>query len=181
MKLTERIIDITELAVSPEQEAPRTDGCHVSSIINYISASLGRRENTFSRDDLNLFALLGRVFEVVLAKTLFPSPRYERLGELECDGIIGSPDAFDTEEMAVVEMKATWKSSKREIESFSEYWWQLKSYCKMTQTKRAVLVVFFVCGNYAPPVPQLRCWEAEFTASEIEGNWEMIKQGAQQQ
>lgn len=174
MKLTERTIDISGLAISPEQEAPRSEGCHVSSIINYLSTSLGRRENTFTRADLDLFAILGRVFEVVLARTMFPPPRYVRLGELECDGIIGSPDAFDCEDMAVVEMKATWKSSSREIESFSEYWWQLKSYCKLTQTTKATLVVFFVCGNWKPPVPQLRCWDATFTDAEIAENWAMI-------
>ena len=175
MKITEHSVDISSLIISSEQEAKRSIGAHVSGIINHISIALGRRDNDFSRSDLDLFAMLGRIFEVVLAQSMFRPPRYERLGEIEVDGIIGSPDAYDTEEDLVVEIKCTWKSSKHDVRSFREYWWQVMSYCYMMNTARAELVVLYVCGNYSPPVPKVKCYSVEFTQAELRDNWRMMQ------
>jgi hypothetical protein len=174
MKLTERTIDITSLAISPEQEAPRTEGCHVSSIIRYLKSSLGDNKSTFTQDDLENFALVGRLFETVLAQGMFRPPRYIRPGEMECEGIIGSPDAYDVEDGAVLEFKATWVSSKRDILTIRHYWWQLLAYAKMLETQKAVLVAFYVNGDYTNRVPQMKAWDAFFTQDEIEQNWQML-------
>jgi hypothetical protein len=175
MKLTERIIDITSLAISPEQEAPRTEGCHVSSIIRYLKSGLdGGGKNNFTQDDLENFAIVGRLFETVLAQGMFRPPRYVRIGEIVCDDIIGSPDAYDVEEGAVLEFKATWVSSKRDILSIRHYWWQLLAYAKMLETQKAVLVAFYVNGDYTNRVPQMKAWDVFFTQDEIEQNWQML-------
>lgn len=175
MKLVERAVDFADIGnISHEQSQPRTAGTHVSSIINAIAVNIGRRDNDFSRADLDAFAVLGRIFEHVLAQTILRPPRYVRPGELECDGIIGSPDAVDTEDPAVVEIKVTWKSSLRCIEDFREYWWQIKSYCWMLGVTRARLYVLYVCGDWRPPVPQWRCWEVTFTDLELRENWMMM-------
>ena len=175
MKLTATDVDISTLIISPEQEAPRTAGCHVSAVINYLAVQLGRRDNAFSRDDLDHFALLGRLFEVVLAATMFPPPRYERLGELVVDDVIGSPDAYDTVDDKVVEIKATWRSSKHDIVSRREYFWQLMAYCYMTQTLKATLVVLYVCGKWGGSItPEMKRYEIKFTPAELQQNWQMI-------
>jgi len=175
MKLTATDVDISTLIISPEQEAPRTAGCHVSAVINYLAVQLGRRDNAFSRDDLDHFALLGRLFEVVLAATMFPPPRYERLGELVVDDIIGSPDAYDTETDTVVEIKCTWRSSNKDIVTeFRSYWWQIMSYCYMMGSTKAILVVLYVNGDYRPTIPQVKRWDVVFTDAELRDNWAMM-------
>src|SRR5208283_870022 len=178
MKLVEYPVNIVDLAlISQEQFQERSAGLHVSAIIDYISRSLGRRDNDFNRDDLDAFAIVGRVFEHHLAQTIFRPPRYVRPGEVELDGIVGSPDAIDLDDLAIVEFKATWKSSKRPIDSLREYFWQIQSYCWMTGIHKARLYVFYVCGDWSPPKPiwPPKAWEIEFSKSELEANWEMIK------
>lgn len=172
-------IAIENLIVSPEQLAPRTPGRHVSGVINYLSRSLGRRDNHFTLIDLEHFALLGRVFEVVLSQTMFKPPRYERLGEIERDGIIGSPDAFDCVDNRVAEFKCTWKSSAHDIMEFREYLWQIQSYCYMTETLEADLVILHICGNWKPPVPVIKHYRITFTEPELKQNWHMITSNAE--
>lgn len=172
--LSQYDIDLGSLVLSEEQLASRSPGLHVSSIINHISTTLGRRDNDFTEAELNRFATIGRLWEAQLAQALFRPPRYERIGELEKDGIVGSPDALDLEDLAVMEFKVTWKSAKRPIESFREFWWQQMAYCAMTGFERSRLYVFYVCGNYAPPVPFAKAYNAAFTAQELRANWDML-------
>jgi hypothetical protein len=190
VKLTEREFDIGSLIISEEQQAgiPRSVGIHVSDIVRVLSkayaddeiASLQRppRKNSFTEADLNRFAQVGRIWERVLAETVFTRPRYERIGEIEKDGIIGSPDAIDTVDYALAEYKVTYRSAKRPIETdFREWWWQQKSYCHMLGMVRTHLYVFYVCGNYSPPVPCAKEFMALFTPAELKENWAMMLRG----
>lgn len=174
MKVTEREIDLTTLAVSSEQSASRTRGTHVSDIIGYMKRQL-EKGGKFTESDLEQFGAIGRLWERVVADVLFRPPRYERIGEVEQDGIIGSPDAIDTVEWRVMEFKATWKSGSRKIEEFREYLWQVQSYCHMLGMCRATIIVLFVCGNYRPPVPYSRQFDIVFTPAELKQNWAMIQ------
>lgn len=177
MKLEEVPVEVEELIVSPEQTAVRTEGYHVSGIIRKLYASIKPPDSTFTEAHLSRFALLGRLFEYLLALSMFRPPRYERLGELEVDGIIGSPDAYDTEEGVIVEIKVTWKSSRRDITAveFWPYWKQIMAYCYMAQVRRAVLIVLFICGDWKPMAPQLRRWNIEFTQAELNECWAMLQ------
>ena len=180
MKLTERILDLSQLVLSSEQTQVRSGGIHVSSVIRHISKQIGRqKENTFTEADLDKFALVGRLWEAQLAAAMFQPPRYERIGEIEKDGIIGSPDAIDTVDWAVMEFKVTWKSAKRDIAEFHNYWRQIKAYCAMVGCVRAKLAVFYVCGNYSPPVPIAREYSVIFTPAELNDNWAMLQREAQ--
>ena len=178
MKLVERDVDLSTLPISEEMLASRTVGVHVSSIIRNIGIKIGTNKgNTFSEDDLNSFAVIGRLWERVLADLLFPPPQYERVGEIEADGIIGSPDCVDTQNWSDVEMKVTWVSSKDFInrQKFREYLYQCKAYCYMLGMVRARLIVLHVCGNYAPPVPVTKEYDLTFTTQELRDNWAMLK------
>lgn len=177
MRLIERDIDLSTLAISEEQSSTRSIGTHVSTVLRHIGTVIGiHKKNDFTVEDLNQFAVVGRLWERVLAELMFPPPRYERIGEIERDGIIGSPDCIDTEEWSDVEMKVTWVSSKgfTERTKFREYLWQVKSYCYMLGTLRARIVVFHVCGNYSPPVPVAKEYVLEFTLAELRDNWDMV-------
>jgi len=182
MRMAERTVTLSDLVLSSEQVAVRSPGIHVSSIIRHIKKSIGKeKENGFSNDDLNAFATVGRLFEAQLAMATFQPPRYERIGEIECDGIIGSPDAIDTQEWSVQEYKANFSSANRVIETDRpEYFWQIKAYCYMMGMCRASLFVFYVGGNWRPPVPILRGWDLLFSPAELEDNWKMLKLNAKE-
>lgn len=177
MKLSIKPLDLSGLVLSDEQGMTRTKGVHVSGIIKHILQTSGlQKENNFTEDDLQDFANVGRLWERILSETLYPPPRYERVGELEMDGIIGSPDALDTQDMADVEMKVTWVSSRDFVnrQKFREYLWQVKSYCRYLGTCRAVIPVLHINGDYRPPKPQALKYTLLFTPQEIKENWQMM-------
>lgn len=188
MKLTVRDLDLTKLPISEEQSAVRSEGVHVSHIIRYIKATIGEGEKgDFTEEDLDWFAVLGRLWEHTLARLLYPEPRYCRIGELERDGIIGSPDNLDLEFNQFGEFKCTWVSSKGFTErlKFREYCWQIKSYIALgipifgEQTEYvAWLDVFHVCGDYRPPKPCAMHYDLRFTHGEIREHWQMMKVNA---
>lgn len=179
MKIEEQELDLSQLVLSSEQSQERTPGVHVSGVLRHIREQLGEPSD-FSEDDLGKFAVVGRLWEAQLAAAMFPPPRYQRVGEIELDGIIGSPDCYDFEDIAVGEFKVTWRSAKRDIHEFRYYWRQIKSYCHMLECQRAFLVVFYICGNWQPPVPICRRYNATFTKLELEENWQMILNNARE-
>lgn len=176
MKVTCAPFDLTQLALSPEQAAARTEGVHVSTIIRKLSAALAPPKNEFTEEHLDRFAVLGRLWEVQLSQALFPSPRYERPGEVEKDQIIGSPDCVDTQDWAVTEFKCCWKSN-RDFEGtmkWKTYLWQVKSYCVILNMVRAKLIVLFINGDYNPPCPIALQWSLLFAPQELAEHWRMM-------
>jgi len=181
MRLRELTLDLADIQISDEQSQLRSRGLHVSQIIRHIMVVTGLEEKgDFTEDDLNMFAVIGRLWEQMLADAIFKPPRYQRPGEIELDGIYGSPDAVDTDDGVLVEFKVTWKSSNRAIESFFKYKLQVMAYCHMLQLTRCRLYVFYVCGNWKPPVPQIKAWEIEFTPVELRDNWKMLRENGKE-
>jgi hypothetical protein len=184
MKLTAIPVAIADLGhISQEQEQTRSVGLHVSEVIRYILLMSGlTKSNTFTEADLDMFASVGRLWEQLLSQSLFKPPRYQRPGEIEKDGIIGSPDTVDIDEARILEFKATWKSCDRDI-SGSDFWnWfiQIKAYCHMIGVNEAKLVAFFVNGNYRPTVPVMKIWDIEFSSGELRENWNLILRNAKE-
>lgn len=181
MQVTVRDLDFGKLQLSEEQLGSRTPGIHVSQIIRHIVTTAGlQKENDFTESDLDDFALVGRLWEQMLADAYYTKPRYERIGEIELDGILGSPDAFDFDEFAIAELKVTWQSSKAFTErvKFRLYRWQVGAYCHMMGTLRAEITVLHLNGDYSPPKPCAKVYEVTFTAGELRENWLMLKRGA---
>jgi hypothetical protein len=179
MQIEELELDLSRLILSSEQEAIRTPGIHVSQVLRYIRENLGQKSD-FDEAELGRFALVGRLWEAQLAEAMFLPPRYERIGEIERDGIIGSPDCYDFDEQAVGEFKVTWRSARRDIAEFVDYWRQIKAYCHMLDTQRAFLCVFYICGIWNPPVPICRRYDVTFSQLELEENWRMILNNAKE-
>jgi hypothetical protein len=182
MRLTELTVSIADLDhISQEQSATRSVGLHVSGVIRHILVTSGLEEQSdFTDDDLSLFAIIGRLWEQMLADVMFKLPRYQRPGELERDGIFGSPDAVDCVEGRLMEFKVTWKSSNRAIESFFKYKLQVMAYLYMLGLTECDLYVCFVCGNYRPPLPQFKAWRLSFTEVELRTNWAVLKENAKE-
>lgn len=176
MRISEgRVIDLSDLVLSSEQSAIRSPGIHVSAIIRAMARELGRKQgNEFTAYDLDHFAVVGRLWEAQLAVAKYPEPRYVRVGELECDGIIGSPDSIDTVDWAVQEFKCTWRSASKPPESEFDWMTQIKAYCHMLSMCRAVLTVFYVGGVWRPPHPIAKEYTLLFAPGEVEDNWRML-------
>ena len=189
MKVTVTDLDLTKLKVS-DADSERTKGLHVSQILRYIKQTISGdiADSGFSEEDLEWFAIVGRLWEHTLATILYPEPRYARIGELERDGIIGSPDNLDLNLQKFGEFKVTWQSSRgfQERLKFREYTWQIKSYIALgiptfgEQTEYgAWLDVFHICGDYRPPKPLAHHYELRFSHGEIREHWQMMKIHAQ--
>lgn len=166
---------------------------HVSEIIRWVEVKTGKREARGNSEEDNsrlaLYTSMGWAWEEICRNALVRvwtsdhhnhPDRFICPGELESDGIVGTPDWFDAEDLVVEEMKATWRSSNREITT--DFWsWmvQIKAYCHLLGILDARLRVFFVNGNYAPTIPQIKMWYLSFNEREIADNWVMLKANAQ--
>ena len=177
MRVSERAFAISELVVSDEQTNVRTPGVHVSDIIRYIDKAMNEgkeKDNKFTEDDLELFAIIGRMWEAQISNAMLKPPRYERIGEIECDGIILSPDSIDTKEWSLQEFKVTWRSARRTIESEFKWLTQVKAYCYALGMCRASIYALYVNGTYQPPCPIPKAWDILFSPSELQDNWNML-------
>jgi hypothetical protein len=193
-----RITDITperaNMAIMPsavgsETAKPRSPGVHVSEIIRDIENELihvGQRRKYDTLTDaekkrMGAYVSVGWAWEDILAQSLLKvwNVPVVPVGELHLDGIAGTPDGLNTDEYAVEEFKATWRSANRPLDP--DYWhWlvQIKAYCYMLQTNIANLRIFYVCGDYRESGPFLRMHRLEFSELELQENWQMLYQHA---
>lgn len=161
----------------------RSAGVHLSQIYYDIESTLTPREE-MEQAQLEVYRSAGFLWEYVFSKAMaesLESDVYVRPGEVELDGIIGSPDLYNTREGRVADTKFMWKSA-RKLENLEKFFWtwliQLKGYCKMMGIQDAELFVFACNGNYKPPVPVARHIVIHFSVHELEANWMMIKNHA---
>lgn len=158
----------------------RSSGLHVSEIITSLAIIHGYLDK--DRELSTTWAELGNALEhaVVERYKIHDPGRYQRVGELQKDGISGTPDLIDTIDWAVDEIKLPWASSNWDIEDpkFWRYWAQVKAYCWMLPTQIGRLHLCHINGDYkwsegAGPV--YRVWEQRFTKEELAENWMVLK------
>ena len=176
-----------DVAIIEERLPVQTDpdcspGLHVSQIVRDIALMLGKlepREEGFLQDRYEL----GYIWEGVLQRAFADHQRdlLHHPGEFELDGIVGSPDAIEVDTgngyITVEEYKATWYSMKtKKIENMWLWLTQIKAYCKMVDTRLAILRVLWINGDYTwkSQVPQYRAYHLVFTQDEIGTNWDML-------
>lgn len=188
MKIEEVPFDIALVrgSIPCHGDATRSAGLHVSDIWE----SLNEQVDPMSEDQLREYGALGFVWEQVIDAGIAAaclSDRYIRIGELELDGIVGSPDLIDTQEWAVIDTKCTWRGSKR-LEDFEANFWkwgvQAKAYCHMlaATTGRPCLTAYiwglFICGDWKPPRPKAHALRMTFNQVELVDNWRLLKEHA---
>lgn len=158
---------------------------HVSEIVNDMCVRLGKYA---PREEFNQSQLeLGNAFEhAIIARMRADNPdRYFDLGELELDGISGTPDLGDLDENAIDEMKCTWMSTKwgPGSDKFFKYELQIKSYAHMAEFGRAYLNVLFVNGDYTygkdkdgrlKGPSEFRRWRYDYTVAELTQHWRVM-------
>lgn len=184
MKLTPGEIQIAEL----EPAKFRSPGIHHSTILKEILRGVDPKRFGGEGGLNSARTFTGFVWEEVLGEAFTKLARgskpalcqLELQREMEGRTVFFTLDAFDTNRWRVHEYKCTWMSSRHPIEDHRFWHWfaQLKSYCKVADTREAELYALFVNGNYergeGKGGPEMKRWEVEFSEREIEENWMAI-------
>ena len=158
----------------------RSPGLHLTDIIRDIAATAGLGKDSAEQDDLEWYASGGwlweRCWDLAHADAITTGTIINP-GEFSCDGVVGTPDRLDTESWELWELKcrwmAAWKFQQLEKYFFLEIM-QCKSYCHMVGATVCNLCVFFIAGDWRPPVPKCECVKLEFTERELTENWNQV-------
>jgi hypothetical protein len=169
---------------------PRSSGVHVSDIIRDIENSLihkGQRRkydelSAAERTRMGAYVSVGWAWEDILSHALKAVLKRRGLihpmEQLTQDGITGTPDGWDD---MIEEYKATWRSSSRPIDPDFWHWLvQIKAYCYMAETMFARLRIWYVNGDYRDSGPQVKTLQLKFGEAELQENWDMLRQHAQE-
>src|SRR4030042_74032 len=104
----------------------------------------------------------------------------KRPGEIEVDGIIGSPDGWLEDTHVLEEYKFTKKSTKWRPADNPRWMLQVKGYGYMLGSKLGSPVtevrmhILHVNGNYKENVPVYTVWQIRFTEQEIYETWQQL-------
>ncbi len=159
---------------------PRSPGLHVSTIIQdmakrlgYINESDWEMETTWGAGLLFEIAL-----EIALGEEIAP-----RIGELEKDGILLTPDGYDPlykPNGRIHEYKFTWKSVNNNIvENNFMFMSQTKAYCYVMGTNDVIFYIFYCMGDWRHSGPQYAEVEIKFSDLELQENWSMLLKHAE--
>ena len=150
------------------------EGMHLSDLLfcNYKTYYRKKGLTAPLSDEQVLLFMTGYAFQYFLF------PKNPILGELiyEKDGIICSPDVEDEYiagiEIPLAEVKSTrMNMNKFKVEDNQHYIEQCAGYCAYKGVQSCDLIVFFVMGNYAPPFPNAKIFEINFTEEELADYW----------
>lgn len=143
-------------------DEPR-EGTHLSDLLycNYKTYYRKKGLTAPLSDEQVMLFMTGYAFQYFL----FPKndeKTYEK------DGIICSPDVDEP----LAEVKSTRANmNKFRVEENQHYIEQCAGYCCVKEVLSCDLIVFFVMGNYAPPFPDTKIFEINFTEEELEDYW----------
>ena len=164
----------------PEGEDPiRTKGLHLTDIIQDIMVESGMKKTAsgamWQPDQLNMAGEVGFMWEELLSQVMknrLPC----RMGEVEEDGVIMSPDGveIDDDGPLLSEYKAVWASSSRSPVDNWKWMTQVKAYCRALGVLRVKMYILYLNGNWRGSGPEYRGSMIEFTPSELQENWELI-------
>lgn len=165
----------------------RTPGLHLSDILDYIDEAMGVQYGNDWNRTQTMDA--GFIWERHLERT-FAEAMAERIGEVERDGILMSPDGVMLDDglanpngqiicepsdyPILEEYKWTWKSSRHRPWDIVRWMFQVKSYLYALDMYIAVMRIAHVMGDYKGSGPTYRVVRMEFTANELQSNWDMI-------
>jgi len=174
--IRERLAELT--AYSGDAHSP---GVHVSAIISdFLDTLHGKRyadsDETARQGQFEKGFVWERLLSAAFAK------RVDHPGEIELDGILGSPDALEVNEdgdLVVDEYKATLMSAAVLPEAWAdkrrEWLMQTQSYCHMLGLDTARFHILHLCGDYRENrAPIYRVWELTYSALELAENWRTI-------
>jgi hypothetical protein len=172
------------LVVQGDRPDRSTGTLHLSQIYRELDDAINPKKEMGERD-LRVYRLFGLQFERVMADAyqLRDPERFRASGEVEFEGVVGSPDLLDIATDTVIDFKLKWKSMKRlanlERDFFADVC-QNKAYCRMLGEgwRKGLLVMGFVNGDYKESGPRVVEVSMEHTEQELEENWTLIKNHA---
>lgn len=181
LELKEMELSIDMFPRRKDGEDPvRSKGVHLTDIIKDLMEVSGISKTVsgtmWGNDELELAAQTGFIWEDFLSMVLkdrLPC----RIGEVELDGIIMSPDGIEfdnNEEVVLSEYKLVWSSSRRPPTDNWKWMSQIKGYCKGLNLVKVNMYILYLNGDWKPPMPQYKGFQIEFTPLEIQENWEML-------
>jgi hypothetical protein len=171
------------------QREPRSSGLHMSTLLHLLCPP--KSSDDINERQLSVYGLLGLAFEdraeLALHKLATEADwpyLAVRPGEVDWYGIKGSPDILLTPKpefahshiQRELSLKVKWRSSrgtpKHEGDcGFPPKWdyeiQQCMAYSDPLKTRGSILCVYFVCGDWKPPMPHVKAWELEFTEEEV--------------
>ena len=169
-------------AEGKRMDEDRSVGTHLSDAIRFMEKCITGESPAYS--DNQQWAAFGFIFERWVEKALVEYFGLQRAlkvyqQELLCDGVYLTPDAVNVSDGYYEEYKARWRSMRKFTGPDWERWFwkelvQIKAHCHVLGTRKARLVIFFVCGDWKPPAPKLACREFEFEEAELVANWRMV-------
>ena len=146
---------------------------HLSDIYTDLDKTLFPKNSTADLTN-KLWGEVGFLWEMVLSRALADHCS-ERPGEVELDGVIGSPDGFDPDTQVLDEYKCTWRSIKNaKPENVWKWMVQVKGYCKMLGVATVRFHILYLMGDYKGSGPLYRSYLFSFTQREIDENWTML-------
>lgn len=160
----------------------RSSGTHVSHVIHDLCIRTGVYEERVDAPPHNKL-ILGTLLEYALRSSYEQSNpgRYVVPGELELDGLYGTPDLLDTHDGAIHEIKMSWLSERhaenpdpRSNPKLWKFWVQLMAYLRMLGLDLGRLEIAFVRGDYKSEDAGYRKWECRFSRRELAENWTML-------
>ena len=176
---------------NPEaSEHPRSPGLHLTDIVYPMMKDLGEVPDRpdLTTEDLEGYRSIGFLWERILTDALMRKAEQDRAadkgnwllmrpGEITFEDVFMTPDAciVDYDTMVLEEWKATYTSTKRPIENKKQWWIQIMSYLKGLGLNKATVRVLHLCGNWSPPIPRVKLYQAEFNQREIDENWIMVR------
>jgi hypothetical protein len=151
---------------------PRSPGLHVSQIIKGIEEDIYKKKYANWKNAADV----GFIWEELLSLAYrnYAVPIGERPGEVERDGIIGSPDAMNFNIWRPEEFKFTWRSAKKTPDTIWKYMTQVKAYLKMLDAREMMMRVLYANGFYDGKGPVYKCGLVRFDRWEIDDNWRML-------
>lgn len=164
----------------PEGVDPvRTKGIHLTDVIRSLMEDSGMQKTMsgsfWKPDQLNFAGETGFMWEDLLSNVLkdrLPC----RLGEVELDGILCSPDGIELEDGNPVlsEYKVVWSSSNRNPADNWKWMAQVKGYCKVLELVKVKMYILYLNGDWKGGGPQYKGFMIEFSQLEIDENWDML-------
>ena len=167
---------------------PRTEGVHLSQVIQYILRKL--EPARYGKDWADLsdeerlriecgYLWEDLVFSPIMLDRIFPrdSDTVIRNLELDEDSIYQTLDGFHVRRNRVIEVKYSGSNVADPNDPKFKHWrWQNMAYCRTARTTRAVFIVLFHVGRGIRPfLPEAQLWWVRYTPAELEKNWHMIQ------
>lgn len=164
-------------------DARRPSGLHLSDIVfDYIkTAHPNWYKHEMEEERKRALFELGNTFEDVIAAGLRQTLGFEKPEPRKIDGVWMSPDGYRADRSLIDEIKLTWCSAKDGLAhpKLKKYLMQTLAYMYGWKAERARIHVFYVNGDWRPPLPRPHTYLILPTQEDILHNWFMLTTHAQ--